>query len=99
MITVGQLKEYLKHRKDDVIVRLIDSDIIGLHTLDDNTLILSDKEPIGYSKDGLYVYPSSVEGYKGYSPSLDEDLYDFEIIPFEEDSWTSHWQLRLEKSK
>ena len=89
MITVGQLKEYLKHRKDDVIVRLIDSDIIGLHTLDDNTLILSDKEPIGYSKDGLYVYPSSVEGYKGYSPSLDEDLYDFEIIPFEEDSWTS----------
>ena len=97
-MTAKELKDFLKFIDDDVIVRTVEDDIIGLHIVD-NILILSDKKPIGYGKDGYYVYPSTLTDYKGYSPSLDENLYDFEITPFKEGSWELHWQTRLENSK
>jgi hypothetical protein len=41
---------------------------------------LSTQQPIGIcNRSGGYVYPSLVEGYIGFSPELDEDLYEVEF--------------------
>lgn len=45
-----------------------------------DNVILSTQKPIGIcNRSGGYVYPSLVEGYVGFSPELDEDLYEFEF--------------------
>ena len=45
-----------------------------------NKVILSTQKPIGIcNRSGGYVYPTSTEGYAGYSQELDEDLYEFEF--------------------
>lgn len=43
------------------------------------TVIISPCKPIGIcNRSGGNVYPSVVEGYTGFSPELNEDLYNFE---------------------
>ena len=56
-----------------------------IHTHNDNErIILSTTKPIGTcNRTGDYVYPSMVEGYSAFSPSVDEDLFDFEWTPLD----------------
>ena len=54
--------------------------IINIGDKDNQTVLLSTVSPIGIcNRSGGYVYPSIVEGYVGFSPELDEDLYEFEF--------------------
>lgn len=51
-----------------------------IHIINSDKVILSATKPIGIcNRSGGYVYPSIVEGYIGFSPELDEDLYEFEF--------------------
>lgn len=46
----------------------------------EDSVILSTEQPIGIcNRSGGYVYPSIVKGYVGFSPELDEDLYEIEF--------------------
>jgi len=55
-------------------------DITHLVNLTDGTIVMSSKKPIGVcNRTGGYVYPTVVNGYAGYCPELDEDLFSFEF--------------------
>jgi len=63
IVTDGQLRDFVHITHDS-------TGNIRLHT----------ERPIGKcNRTGEYVYPSIVEGYVGYCPELDEDLYEFEF--------------------
>jgi len=48
-------------------------------------IIISTQKPIGIcNRSGGNVYPSLVDGYEGFSPELDEDLYYYEFTKIEE---------------
>jgi hypothetical protein len=43
------------------------------------------KTPIGTcNRTNGFVYPTTVDGYAGYSIELDEDVYEFEFTKFKE---------------
>ena len=43
----------------------------------------NDNKPIGIcNRTKTYVYPTTVKGYAGYCPELDEDLFTFEFTKF-----------------
>lgn len=78
-LTVKDLKETLKGmREDAIVVNEQNQDFI--HIISSDTLRLSTNKPIGIcNRTGEYVYPSLVNGYSGFCPELDEDLYEFEF--------------------
>lgn len=82
MTTVEKLIELLgTYPKDMVVANEQNQDFIHLTNVG-NTLILSTQKPIGYcNRSGEYVYPSVVDGYTAFSPTLDEDLYNSEWTP------------------
>jgi hypothetical protein len=54
--------------------------MINIGDTNNQSVILSASQPIGIcNRSGGYVYPSVVDGYVGFSPELDEDLYEFEF--------------------
>lgn len=80
MTTVKELIELLtKYPQDFVITDEQNRPFVHIVNGVDN-VILSPEKPIGIcNRSGGYVYPSIVEGYDGFSPELDEDLYEFEF--------------------
>ena len=80
MTTVKQLIELLsKYPQDFAITDEQNRPFIHIINGGDN-VILSTRQPIGIcNRSGGYVYPSIVDGYIGFSPELDEDLYEFEF--------------------
>lgn len=80
MTTVKQLIELLsKYPQDFAITDEQNRPFIHIINGGDN-VILSTTQPIGIcNRSGGYVYPSIVDGYIGFSPELDEDLYEFEF--------------------
>ncbi len=81
MTTVKQLIELLsKYPQDFEVIDEQNRPFIHIINTDDDRLRLSATKPIGICKrSGGYVYPSVVEGYEGFSPELDEDLYGIEF--------------------
>ena len=82
------VKDFIKllssYNQDAVITNEQLEDFIHIVSTQDGNVIISTKQPIGYcARSGGYVYPSVVNGYIGYSPELDEDLYGHEIEPLE----------------
>lgn len=79
MITVGELIQKLMiYPKDFVVINEQNKDIVNIVNTDES-VIISTTRPIGIcNRSGGNVYPSLVKGYSGFSPNLDEDLYDFE---------------------
>jgi len=80
MTTVKELIELLsKYPQDFVITDEQNRPFVHIINGADN-VILSPEKPIGIcNRSGGYVYPSIVEGYDGFSPELDEDLYESEF--------------------
>jgi hypothetical protein len=80
MLTVKQLKEMLSMYPDDMEVTTEQNQGI-IHVCNTRTtVILSPYKPIGIcNRSGGNVYPSVVDGYVGFSPELDEDLFNFEF--------------------
>lgn len=78
--TVGKLIELLSnYQKDFVITNEQNQPFIHIVNGREN-VILSTIKPIGIcNRTGGYVYPSIVDGYVGFSPELDEDLYEHEF--------------------
>lgn len=81
--TVGKLIELLSvYPKDMPITDEQNQSFVHIVNTNDDTVILSTEKPIGIcNRSGSYVYPSKVDGYSGYCPELDEDLYMFEYSP------------------
>ena len=80
MTTIKDLIELLnKYPQNFVITDEQNRPFVHIINGEDN-VILSTQKPIGIcNRSGGYVYPSIVEGYVGFSPDLDEDLYEFEF--------------------
>ena len=80
MTTVKKLIELLSNYPQDFpITDEQNRPFIHIINGSDN-VILSTQKPIGIcDRSGGYVYPSYVEGYVGFSPELDEDLYEIEF--------------------
>jgi hypothetical protein len=80
MTTVKKLIELLnKYAPDSVITDEQNRPFIHIINVGD-AVILSTEKPIGIClRSGGYVYPSIVEGYVGFSPELDEDLFEIEF--------------------
>jgi hypothetical protein len=78
--TIGKLIELLsKYPSDFEVTNEQNQNFIHIVNTKDS-VILSTTKPIGICKrSGGYVYPSVVDGYDGYSPELDEDLYGIEF--------------------
>jgi hypothetical protein len=83
--TVGKLIELLSvYPKDFVITNEQNEEFVHIVNGDDN-VILSTKKPIALcSRTGSYIYPSVVDGYFGFCPELDEDVYEIETTPLPE---------------
>ncbi len=84
MTTVGKLIELLSsYNKDSVITN--EQGLSFIHIVNSKErIILSTQKPIAYcGRSGGYVYPTTTEGYFGYSIDLDEDVYSFETEPLE----------------
>lgn len=79
MLTKQKLIEFLSNCPDDMeIVDEQNRPII--HIANTGKIIISTQSPIGICyRSGGNVYHSLVEGYAGFSPALDEDLYEFEF--------------------
>ena len=82
--TVGKLIELLSNYPKDMVITDQQNQpfihMINIGDKDNQQVILSTQKPIGIcNRSGGYVYPSVVEGYLGFSPELDEDLYEFEF--------------------
>ena len=80
MLTVRKLKEMLSMYPDDMeITTEQNQGIVHLSNTKDS-LIISPYLPIGVcNRTGGNVYPSVVEGYTGFCPELDEDLFGIEF--------------------
>ncbi len=81
MLTVGKLIELLSvYPKDMEITNEQNEDFIHIVNMVGNKVIISTKKPIGIcNRSGEYVYPSVVKNYTGFSPALDEDLFEIEF--------------------
>lgn len=86
-MTVKELKQFLVGAPDDgMVTNQLNEPFI--HVVSDGDFILSTQRPIAYCKrTGEYVYPTTTEGYYGFSRDLHEDVYEFETIPLEKDKW------------
>lgn len=95
-LTVKHLKELIASGRNPeaIITDQQGRDITHMRfDIEQGDLILSTEAPIGEcNRTGAQVYPSEVEGYTAYCPELDEDLYDFEFIPFVNTNQHKHKQ-------
>jgi hypothetical protein len=82
MTTIGKLIELLSdYPKDFPVTNEQNESFIHIVNGKDN-VILSTKKPIAYcNRSGGYVYPTTTPGYFGFSPELDEDVYEIETLP------------------
>ena len=80
MTTVKKLIDLLsKYPQDFVITDEQNRPFVHIINGGDS-IILSPEKPIGIcNRSGGYVYHSIVYGYDGFSPELDEDLYEIEF--------------------
>jgi len=80
--TVGKIIELLSvYPKDFLITNELNEPFIHIVNGKDN-VTLSTKKPIAYcNRSGGYIYPTNTPDYFGYSPELDEDVYEFETTP------------------
>lgn len=80
--TVGKIIKLLSiYPKDFPITNEQNEPFVHITNTDEG-VILSTKKPIAYcSRSGGYVYPTTVDGYFGYSIELDEDVYEIETTP------------------
>ena len=80
MTTKKELIELLSIYSDDSIITNEQlQNFIHIVNLKDGAIILSTVKPIAIcNRTSGYIYPSKVDGYFGYSPELDEDVYEFE---------------------
>jgi hypothetical protein len=78
--TIGKLIELLSvYPSNFKITNEQNQDFIHIVNIKDD-VILSVNKPIGIcQRSGGYVYPSVVDGYDGFSPELDEDVYNIEF--------------------
>ena len=83
--TVGKLIELLQNYPENMTITNEQNEpFVHIVNTDTNSIILSTQKPIAYcNRTGEYVYPTSTFGYFGYSPSLDEDVYEFETSKLE----------------
>lgn len=83
--TVGKLIELLQdYPVNMTITNEHNEPFVHIVNNDTDNIILSTKKPIAYcNRTGEYIYPTSTLGYFGYSPSLDEDVYEFETSKLE----------------
>jgi hypothetical protein len=81
--TVGKLIELLSmYPKDMEISNQNNENFIHIVNTESDNVILSTEKPIAFcNRTGSYVYPTQSEGYFGYVPELDEDVYKFETTP------------------
>lgn len=81
--TVGKLIELLsKYPKDMEIGNEQNENFVHIINTESDTIILSTKKPIAIcNRTGGYIYPTESDGYFGYCPELDEDVYKFETTP------------------
>ena len=82
--TVGKLIELLSNYPKDMLIQDEQNrpfiHIINSGDKDRQYVRLSTTQPIGIcNRSGGYVYPSIVDSYVGFSPELDEDLYEIEF--------------------
>lgn len=86
---VEKLIELLSYyNKDSEITNEQLQNFIHIVNLTDGSVILSTTKPIGECiRTGGYVYPSIIDGYSGFSPELNEDLYDDEYIHLDHDKF------------
>jgi hypothetical protein len=84
MTTVGKLIELLSYYNDDSIITN-EQGLPFIHIVNSkDNIVLSTQKPIAYcGRSGGYVYPTTTEGYFGYSIDLDEDVYEIETEPLE----------------
>ena len=80
-VTKKQLLELLSSYPDDsFITDEQNRPFIHIVNKANGDIILSATKPIGLCyRSGEYVYPSIVEGYDGFCPEIDEDLYSYEF--------------------
>jgi hypothetical protein len=84
MTTIGKLIELLSYyNKDSIITN--EQGLPFTHIVNSkDSIVLSTQKPIAYcARSGGYVYPTTTEGYFGYSIDLDEDVYEIETEPLE----------------
>ena len=84
MTTIGKLIELLSYYNDDSIITN-EQGLPFIHIVNSkDNIVLSTQKPIAYcGRSGGYVYPTTTEGYFGYSIDLDEDVYEIETEPLE----------------
>lgn len=82
-MTVKELIEMLSmYNQDQEITDEQNQPFVHIRSTSDGSTILSTTKPIGEcNRTGMPVYSSVVDGYKAFSPELDEDLYKFEFTP------------------
>jgi len=89
-LTFKDLKEIVNQKgfRDDAIVTDEQlRDFVHITHDTKGNIRLCVNRPIGKcNRTGEYVYPSVVEGYIGYCPELDEDLYEFEFTRIDHES-------------
>lgn len=84
MTTIKELIELLSKYPQDFVITDEQNrpfiHMINVGDINSQSVILSTSKPIGIcNRSGGYVYPSIVDGYVGFSPELDEDLYENEF--------------------
>lgn len=80
MITVKKLIDILSQYPQDFTI-IDEQNRLFVHIINGkDNVILTTQKPIGIcNRSGGYVYPSLVDGYVGFSPELNEDLYEWEF--------------------
>lgn len=75
MLTVKQLKQFLKGARDDAVIT-DEHNRNFVHLFMGDNIILSTKHPIGYCKQtGEKVYPTeNLKDYTAFCPALNKDL-------------------------
>lgn len=94
VMTSKELLSQLTTLKDSDVVQFEDEKDI-VHTMVSDYVLLSTQPPIGTcQRCGEYIYPSITEGYQGFCPYHDEDLFINEITPFNNEMWVKYHGLK-----
>lgn len=82
-MTIKQLVDMLKIYNQDMEINNEQNEpFVHMVSMKNGSTILSTKKPKAICiRTGGYVYPTTTQDYFGYSPELDEDVYEFETEP------------------
>jgi hypothetical protein len=85
--TVKVLIEQLKSFNQDMpITNELNEPFVHIVSRSDGSTILSTQKPIAVcNRTGGYIYPTTTPDYFGYSPDVDEDVYEIETSPIEKE--------------